>query len=143
MFALMFHPAGDPTRAFARSRLDRAMLALVALAAVPLLALAVANVGLQRADPSDHALLGHFGYMAAFGVTVIGVGLLASARPSGWRIVAWIAGLLPLALGLSSLAFPDVSSALAAEWAVAAIAWGIAFIALAEVGARRANRQRA
>ena len=137
VFALMFHPTGDPTRAFRRSRIDRGMLGLAAVAAVPLTALAVANVGLQRADPSEHALLGHFGYMAAFGVTVIGAGLLASARPSGWRIVAWVAGLLPLALGLSSLAFPDVSSALAPEWAVAALAWGIAFIAVAEVAARR------
>lgn len=143
VLALMFHPIGDPVRAFARSRVDRTMLALVAIAAVPLLAFAAANVGLQRADPSEHALLGHFGYMAAFSFSVIGTGLLAAARPAGWRSVAWVAGALPLLLGIASLAFPDVSSALAAEWAVAAIAWGTAFIAVAEVGARRATVQRA
>lgn len=143
VLALMFHPAGDPTRAFRRSRIHRGMLGLVAVAAVPLLSLAVANMGLQRADPSEHALLGHFGYMVAFAITVIGVGLLASARPPGWRMVAWVAGLLPAALGLSSLAFPDVSSALAPEWAVAAVAWGIAFIAVAEAAARRGTGQRA
>ena len=143
MLALMFHPAGDPTRALARPRPDGAMLTLVTVAAVPLLALAVASVGLQRSDPSDHAQLGHFGYMAAFPFTVIGAGLLASIRPAGWRAVAGVAGLLPFALGLSSLAFPDVSSALAAEWAVAAMVWGLAFIGAAEVRGRRAGGQRA
>ena len=136
VLALMFHPVGDPVRAFARSRIDGTMLALVAVAAGPLLALSATNVGLQRADPSDHALLGHFGYMAAFGFSVIGTGLLASARPAGWRLVAWVAGALPLLLGLSSIIFPDVSSSLSTEWAVAAIAWGFAFIATGERRAR-------
>ncbi len=132
VLATMFHPAGDPLRSFSAARLDRAMLTLVGAAAVPFLAFAWTNIGLQRAGPSDHALLGHYGYMAALSFTVIGVGLLASARPDGWRLTAWVAGLLPAFLGLASLMFPDNNGSLLLPWALAAIAWGIAFVAVAE-----------
>ena len=140
VLALMFHPIGDPVRAFARSRVDGAMLVLVGIAAVPLLALAATNVGLQRADPSEHAVLGHFGYMAAFSFSVIGTGLLAAARPAGWRLVAWVTGALPLLAGIASLAFPDVSSSLSTEWAVPAMIWGMAFIATGELKRRDLSR---
>jgi len=132
VLATMFHPAGDPLRSFSAARLDRAMLALVGAAAVPLLAFALTNVSLQRAGPTDHALLGHYGYMAALSFTVIGVGLLASARPNGWRLTAWVAGLLSAFLGLASLVYPDNEGSLGLPWALAAIAWGIAFVAVAE-----------
>jgi hypothetical protein len=137
VLALMFHPAGDPVRSFAPRRLDPAMLGLVAVATVPLLALAATNVGLQRAGPNEHAVLGHYGYMAAFTFTVIGAGVLASARPPGWRLVAWAAGALPVLFGLASLLLADVDSRLSAEWAAAAVSWGVAFVALAERAGRR------
>ena len=108
------------------------MLALVAIAAAPLLALAATNIGLQRAGPNEHAVLGHYGYLAAFSFTCIGIGVLASARPLGWRLAAWVAGALPVALGLASLLFPDVDSSLPLDWALGSITWGVAFIALAE-----------
>lgn len=132
MFALMFHPVGDPSRAFRRERVDRLMLALVAIAAAPLLAFAATNIGLQRAGPNEHAVLGHYGYLAAFSFTCIGIGVLASARPVGWRLAAWVAGALPVALGLASLLFPDVDSSLSLDWALGSITWGGAFIAVAE-----------
>jgi hypothetical protein len=113
------------------------MLTLVGIAAVPLLAFAWTNIALQRAGPSEHALLGHFGYMAAFSFTVIGVGVLSSLRPDGWRLTVWVAAGLPAALGVASLAYPDVDSALSLPWAVAAIAWAIVFIARAEVVVRQ------
>lgn len=140
VLATMFHPIGDPLRSFRNARADRVMLALVAVAAVPLLAYAWTNIGLQRAGPSDHALGGHYGFMAAFTFTVIAVGLLASARPDGWRLPAWVAGFLPAALGVASLAYPDVDSSLGMAWALAAIAWGVAFIAAAELSRRARSR---
>ena len=133
LLAATLHPAGPNIfRSLRVSRLNRAMLALV-IAAVPLLALAFTNIVLQRAGPSDHALLGHYGYLAALGFTIIGVGLLASLRPAGWRLTAWVAGLLPALLGIGSLAFPDVDSRLDPVWALAAIAWGGVFVAAAEL----------
>jgi hypothetical protein len=109
------------------------MLVLVVIAAVPLLAFAATNIGLQRTVTDDHAGMGHYGFMAAFGFAVIGVGLLASLRPDGWRPTAWMAGLLPALLGLASAMYPDASSSLGLIWAFAAIAWGAVFIATAEL----------
>jgi hypothetical protein len=132
VIAAVLHPAGrDLFRSFRVSRVNWVMLALVGIAAVPLLVFAATNVGLQANVPDDHAAMGHYGFMAAFGFTVVGVGLLASLRPVGWRLTAWVAGLLPALLGAISLTFP-VSSALTLPWAVAAIAWGAGFIAVAE-----------
>jgi len=74
---------------------------------------------------------GHYGFMAAFSITIIGVGSLASLRPDGWRLTAWVAGLLPALLGLVSLFYP-VASSLSLPWALAVIAWGTGFVATAE-----------
>lgn len=132
--AATLHPTGrDLLRYVSVSRVDRVMLALVVLAAVPLLVFASTNIGLQRTAADDHAGLGHYGFIAAFSFSVIGVGLLASLRPEGWRLAAWVAGLLPVLLGLSSLLFPDVGSSLGLVWALAAIAWGLVFIGAAEL----------
>ncbi|MCQ3973427.1 MAG: hypothetical protein DPW09_08290 [Anaerolineae bacterium] len=129
----LLHPAGrDFFRSFRLSRVNWVMLALVIIAAGPLLPFISTNIGLQRTATDDHAALRHYGFMAAFGFTVIGVGLLASLRPEGWRLPAWVAGLLPILLGLTSLVYPDVSSSLGPVWAFAAIAWGVMFVVTAE-----------
>ena len=132
LIAMSLHPAGrDFFRSFRVSRVNWVMLALVVVAAVPLLVSASTNVGLQGSVTDDHAAAGHYGFMAAFSFTVIGVGLLASLRPDGWRLTAWVAGLLPTLLGLASLVYP-ISSSLSLPWAFAAIAWGVGFVAAAE-----------
>ncbi len=41
-----------------------------------------------------------------------------------------MAGLLPAALGVTSLLYPDATFSLDTVWALAAVAWGVAFIAL-------------
>jgi hypothetical protein len=132
--AVLLHPARrEFLRSFSVSRINQVMLALVIIAAVPLVAFAFTNIGLQGTVPDDHAVMGHYGFMAAFGFTVIGVGLLASLRPDGWRLTAWLAGILPALLGLASMVYPDASSSLGLAWALAAIAWGVVFVAAAEL----------
>jgi hypothetical protein len=134
LLATILHPTGrDLFRSFSVARVNRAMVALVIIAAVPLLVLASTNIGLQTTLSDDHASLGHYGFMAAFSVTVIGVGLLASLRPDGWWLPAWVAGLLAASLGLASLVFPDAGSSLGLVWGLAAVAWGVAFVAAAEL----------
>lgn len=134
LMATVLHPAGrDFFRSFSRSRVNRMMLALVVIAAVPLLVFASTNIGLQGTVTDDHAGLGHYGFMAAFSFTAIGVGLLASLRPDGWRLTAWVAGLLPALLGVASMMYPEASSSLSLVWAIAAIAWGVGFVAAAEL----------
>jgi hypothetical protein len=127
--AAVLHPARrDLFRSLRVSRVSPAMLGLIVIAAVPLLASASTNLGLQGSLANEHAGMGHYGFMAAFSFTVIGVGLVASLRPPGWRVSAWVAGALPALLGIASLLFPDVESSLGRAWALAAIAWGVAFI---------------
>jgi CRISPR-associated Cas5-like protein len=134
VIAAVLHPAGrDFFRSFRISRINWVMLALVTIAAVPLLGFASTNIGLQGTGSDDHAGMGHYGFTAAFSFTVIGVGLLASLRPDGWRLTAWVAGLLPVLLGVTSLVYPDISSSLGLVWALAAIAWGVGFVAAAEL----------
>ncbi|MPZ15354.1 MAG: hypothetical protein GEU73_13180 [Chloroflexi bacterium] len=129
----LLHPTGrDFFRSFRASRVNWAMLTLVIVAAVPLLGFAFTNIGLQQTVSNDHATMGHYGFMAAFGFTVIGVGLLVSLRPEGWRLTAWVAGLLPALLGLASLMYPENSSSLSLVWALVAIVWGVGFVAVAE-----------
>jgi hypothetical protein len=129
----LLHPTGrDFFRSFSVSRINWIMLALAIIAALPLLAFASTNIGLQGTVPDEHAAIGHYGFMAAFGFTAIGLGLLASLRPDGWRLTAWVAGLLPALLGLASLVYPDNSSSLGLVWALAGIAWGVVFVAAAE-----------
>lgn len=132
LLAIILHPTGHTFfRSFRVSRVNWVMLALVIIAAVPLIAFASTNTGLQRTATNDHAALGHYGFMAAFSFTLIGVGVLGSLRPDGWRLAAWVAALLPVLLGLTSLVFPDVDSSLPLIWALAAIGWGVVFVAAA------------
>lgn len=132
--AVLLHPTG---RAFLRSfhvaSINWLMLALAGIAAVPLLSFASTNIELQESVPDDHAALGHYVFMAAFAFTVIGVSLLASLRPDGWRLTAWVAGLLPALVGVLSVIYKDASSSLGLGWALAAIAWGVMFVAVAEL----------
>jgi len=134
VFTALLHPTGrDFLRSFSLARVNWMLLALVIIAAVPLLVLASTNIGLQAAVTDDHAAAGHYGFMAAFGFTVIGVGVLASLQPDGWRRTAWVAGGLPTLLGVSSLLYADATSGLGLAWALAAIAWGAGFVAAAEL----------
>jgi hypothetical protein len=130
----LLHPAErDFFRSFSAERINWVLLGLDGIAAVPLIAFAANNIDLQRTVADAHAGMGHYGFMAAFSFTVIGVGALASLRPDGWRLTAWVAGLLPAFLGLTSLLYPDTSSSLDLVWAFAAIAWGAIFLVAAEV----------
>lgn len=130
--ATILHPARDDfSRSLSFTRVDRGMLTLMIVAALPLLAMAYRNIALQRALDSDHATLGHYGFMAAFSLTVLGIAALASLRPVGWRLAAWTAGALPAVLGVLSLSYPTNDSSLNSRWASAAIAWGLAFITVA------------
>lgn len=128
----LLHPSG---RAFFRSfRLTAAnwpMLAVVGVGAIPLLALASTNIGLQRGVTDMHRFMGHYGFMAALAYTTIGIGILAGLRPVGWRLTAWAAAALATVLGVTSLLYPAAASSLRTGWALAAIAWAVAVVVVA------------
>lgn len=84
-----------------------------------------------------HTALGHYRNLAALSLIIILVGTLASFRPPGWRLAAWVAGGLSLLLGLVSVVLPEAESSLGLLWGLAAIIWGAAFITTAEFIRRR------
>ena len=128
----LLHPAGQTFfRSFRLAAVSWPLVALVAAAAVPLLFFAGTNVDRQRDVTDMHTFMGHYGFMAALAYTIIGVGMLAGLRPTGWRLTAGVAALLAAVLGATSLLYPDAASSLAIGWALAAIAWAAAFVTLA------------
>lgn len=183
LLATILHPAGLGLFNWVRTaKLNGVLLALVIIAAIPLLALAFKNISLQLAGgggtglfghnppafhggdsatnqelsqdqslndtgsiPTDdesahdrkHTALGHYRNLAAFSFIIILVGILASLQPLGWRLAAWIAGFLPILLGLASVVLPGAESSLGVAWGIAAIVWGLTFITAAEFIRRR------
>lgn len=149
LLAALLHPAGrELVTSISLARVSRVMLALVIVAAVPLLAFAATQVGLQTGaiEPTghDHGAAGehqevheahvehgHFAITVAFAFVVLGVGLVASLRQAGWWLPAWIAAGLAAFFGLASAAYPAAASTVDTLWAVAAIAWGVAFVGAA------------
>lgn len=92
-------------------------------------------------DP--HAELHHYSGMAVTGIGFALAGIAVAARGSGWRIVAWFVGFSWAAMGVASLAWPNYVSAFDSTWAWASVAFGVAFVAVAEWQARSASRAEA
>ena len=117
------------------------MLAFVLAGAVLLVPYAIDNAGLQRTDhTSDHAAFFHWVETSFTAAGIVLVGLVAALRPRAFRMATWCAGLTLAILGAASVLFGQHASALAAPWSWAALAGGLAFIALGEWEARRPSR---
>ena len=111
-------------------------------------AFALTMARLQRAGPPNdpHVEMHHWTGMAIMGIGVLLMGVLASSRTTGWRIVAWLTGLGSIVYGVasavfatypgSSVPYPGSEGSL---WGTLAIVWGALFIALAERRARMAS----
>jgi hypothetical protein len=108
-------------------------------------AFAITMARLQRTGaPNDpHVEMHHWTGMAIMALGVLLLGILASVRTDGWRIVAWLTGIGSVVYGLASVVFatypgsdvpyPGGEGTL---WGLLAIAWGVVFIALAEIRVR-------
>jgi hypothetical protein len=139
-FALLvaLHPARKTL--FARGRLEPAMLALAAVAAVPILVYALRMVRAQRRDlpPADAVSNGlhHWTVMAAVAVAVLLLVLLAALGTSGAGIPAISASIAAGTWAISCLLAP--ASAAGSEghaWAWVALAWAVVTL-VAAVSAR-------
>lgn len=114
------------------------MGAMVVAAAVPLVAFALGQAEIGRADTlSEHAEFHHWAGMAGLSFGLILVGALASLRTAGWRIPAWTAGIVALLFGLISVLNPELPSSAGTAWGTVAVLGGIAFIGVAEWERRR------
>jgi hypothetical protein len=120
-------------------RLSALMLVLVAIAAVPLFAYGIDNAALQRGDhSSEHAAFYHWVESSFYAVSVVLLGFLGALRPASFRLATWCGGLALAILGVASLLFPSLASAIEGPFAWAALIGGAAFVAIGEWEARRA-----
>lgn len=137
LLLVRLHPrAGAMLR---RPRLDRTMVGMVAVAAVPWLVFAFDQALLQWRNVAgdSHAADEHWATVALMAVAIMVAGLIGSSDHTGWRLPAWFAALASVEYGLHSLVFPEVASAASTVWAAAAVAWGCAY---AVVIVRRSRR---
>lgn len=125
-----------------RDRNDRRMLALGAVAAIPLTAFAAVQVNLHLTVADDHVLFGHYVIMAAGALTIALGALVASFRPTGWRVLAYSVAVLAALVGVASAMFPDPAQGVnfGVVGGALVVLWAIAFVAVAEYGARNADR---
>lgn len=149
LLATLLHPSGlDLLRELTDSRPNRLLLGLVVVAAIPLLAFAAHQVGLQTgAIEAAHAHAGgghdaevhqqhiefhHFMFVTQWAVGIVGLGLLASLQPAGWRLAAWLAGAMVAVFALAGVLAPSAASNPGLLWNLGAIAWAVVFIGSAE-----------
>lgn len=147
--ATLLHPAGlDLVSELSVDRVNRITLALLVVAAVPLMAFAATQVGLQTGaiqQAHDHASghaeevheqhveFGHFAFTAAVIFAIIGAGLLGTLQLPGWWTAAWLAGAMSVVYGLASIGAPEAASNPGLLWSIAMIGWGVVFVAAAEL----------
>lgn len=101
---------------------------------------AIGQMQLQLAatpgDPHFQPPEAHFAGMAALGLGLPLVALLASLRAPGWRLVAWSAGIGTTVFGLAAMLMPRHDGSVGRVWGVLAVLGGLAFAALTEREAR-------
>jgi hypothetical protein len=113
---------------------------LVLAAAAPLVTYALGQAEQQRIDHrSEHAAFFHWVETSFYAVAILLLGALAALRPAAYRLAARMAGVALAILGIGAILLPGFASALPAPWGWAALVGGIAFIAVAEMEARRAT----
>jgi hypothetical protein len=149
LLAALVHPAGRELIASIEvQQVNRVLLVLVVIAAIPLLAFAVNQVGLQTGaiQPAhdqagaghgeevheEHLEVGHFMLTTAFVFALLLTGLIATFQQPGWWLAAWVAGLMAVVYALAALLVPQAASNTGLVWGLAMIAWGVVFIAAAE-----------
>jgi hypothetical protein len=125
-----------------RSRLSPRLAALSLLAAIPATAYAIVMlIQARQAGPScffgQCAYGDRFAELAALAIAIVVVGMLAAAKPEGWRVTAWSVGAAAAILGAVSTGLPELPGALGQLGGAFALAWGVLFIAVAKWEAQR------
>ena len=106
---------------------------------VPSVAFALTQAELQRngvaSDP--HVEFHHYSAMASYALSLPLAAFAAALRLPGRTIAGWIVGVTGAGLGLASLVLSDYPGAFDPLWAWLTLGWGLAIIAVAQLGGRR------
>jgi len=100
-------------------------LAAAAIGAGPMLWYAWTELDKQTIPAEDNFYFG----TALYAVIVVGSCLIGASSLPGSRVLAWIGGISPVLLGVTSLAHPGLRSAMPTVWSWLAIGWGLVYIA--------------
>jgi hypothetical protein len=100
---------------------------------VGFVAYALGQAAVQRAIGLDPLHGAHWSLMAAVTLIIPAVALLAAARTDGWRLPAYSAAAGATLLAASSLLVPHEPSAFTTVGALAALAWAVVLVAVAEL----------
>ena len=129
--AFVAHPADR--KLFQRGdSFSPALLALVVVAAVPLVAFMVNQFGLSPNPADSHAVEGHYVMMGGLLFAPIAYGFFAALGFAGWRLASWLAAVPMVYYGLMSISFPAQTGSTGTMWGVVAILWAITFVVVAE-----------
>lgn len=128
--AVLVHPGRN--QLFTRPTFDRTIAGMAGLASIAWLVFIVDNAWnqFQNVAGDTHAEMEHWGIAALMGTIITLAAFLGSSDKTGWRLTGWIAAIGSMLFGVHSLVFPGLASALPAFWAVAAVIWGIGFVAM-------------
>lgn len=133
LVALVLHPAGRSLARFDRvGSVDRRIVGLFAVGAIPLLVYAGLELVRQIGPVDEHVLFVHYGGMAVVAFLVVLMGALAVFRRRDWRFAAWSAGLMAAFVGLVSIAYPTGVSSAGTIAGSLLLLWGVAFVASVE-----------
>lgn len=103
------------------------------LASIPIVAgatvVVVGEIGRQvnAVGADQHAEFGHYGLRAAMAVIVVLATLIGSSSISGRRLVAGLAVISLMYLGVAAILFPDQTSSPGVVWGVATIGAGLLY----------------
>ena len=137
-FALIAHPAGRGL--FRRSNsYSPAMLALVAVAAVPIIAFVATQLSATTSTVDPHALDGHYVMMIGLAIAPLAYGTVAALGFVGWRLASWFAAIPIAYYGVLSISFPAQTGSAGLWWGAAAVIWAISFVAVAEYSRGRTD----
>jgi len=140
----LLHPGLRSFR-LTRNRIDGRVLAVAAVAAVPLLVFAALQTNLQLTLTDDHAGFDHYAFMAAGAATIALGALVASLRPAGWRFLVYGVATLVTLVGVASALYPDPvqGTNFGIVGGGLAVLWAISFVLVTEFGSREKSQSEA
>ena len=134
--AALLHPAGRGVlQTRTAGRFNPILAGLAVVAAIPLAAYVANQVGLHWSGDM-HAVINHYAGMIVYSGVVVALALLASFKPTGWRIPLFSAAGLAVVLGVASVLYPNMASAVGMMWGAAAIVWAVLFVVVGMTSGR-------
>ncbi len=128
-----------------RLQVSRPLLLLASLGVVAWVVYAVRMYALSRQKRWDTDVtldIDHYSVQGALGLALAALAILTTVCPGGCRFIACCIGVVAAYLGLVSFAWPDAAGGFGQAWSAAAMAWGMALVAVAlfrAIGAGRAG----